>query len=98
MRAASARSWIWRASSAALFAAFSLFPEIVSGEEGLKLRLSTGLSRAARLAVTEVLMQVDVNQQVEELSNVVHHGRVAQGASFWPLALAPIQMKCRLCG
>jgi two-component system NtrC family sensor kinase len=25
---------------------------------------------------------VDVNQQVEELSNVVHHGRVAQGASF----------------
>jgi signal transduction histidine kinase len=26
--------------------------------------------------------EVDVNQQVEELSNVVHHGRVAQGASF----------------
>jgi signal transduction histidine kinase len=26
--------------------------------------------------------EVDVNQQVEELSNVVHHGRVAQGGSF----------------
>ncbi len=26
--------------------------------------------------------EVDVNQQVEELSNVVHHGRVAQDASF----------------
>ncbi len=28
------------------------------------------------------LIEVEVNQQVEELSNVVHHGRVAQGASF----------------
>lgn len=63
MRAASAPNWSWRAPSLLVGALIAAPSPGLAQQDTLTLKLSTELSRIPQLAVTEVLMQVDVNRQ-----------------------------------
>jgi outer membrane usher protein len=63
MRAASAPNWSWPARSVLLAALVGALPPALAQQDSLKLKLSTQLSRVPQIAVTEVLMQVDINRQ-----------------------------------
>ena len=63
MRAASAPTSSWPAPSLLLTALIAASSPALAQEDSLKLKLSTELSRVPRVAVTEVLMQVDINRQ-----------------------------------